>query len=97
MTVTDDPAKKGFSLLWQDIRGTLALRLVDEWKWVLTKSWSVRFIVLAAALSGLEVAIQVAIAWQIKPPIPAGVFAALSGLVTVAACVARFAAQQRDA
>jgi hypothetical protein len=82
MTVTADPPKR-----W---------RLIDDWRWVATKSWSVRFVVLAALLSGLEVAIQVAIAFEIKPPIPAGVFAALSGLVTVAACVARFCAQQRD-
>jgi hypothetical protein len=85
MTVTDDPNKQGL------------LRLREDWHWVLTKSWSVRFIVLAALLSGLEVAIQVAIAWQIKPPIPAGIFAALSGVVTMAACAARFFAQQKDA
>jgi hypothetical protein len=78
MTVTADPPKR-----W---------RLIDDWRWVATKSWSVRFVVLA----GLEVAIQVAIAFEIKPPIPAGVFAALSGLVTVAACATRFCAQQRD-
>jgi hypothetical protein len=95
MTVTDDPGKRGFALLWEDLRGNARLR--EDWHWVLTKSWSVRFIVLAAILSGLEVAIQVAIAWQVKPPIPPGIFAALSGLVTVAACAARFFAQQKDA
>jgi hypothetical protein len=85
MTVTDDPNKQGL------------LRLREDWHWVLTKSWSVRFIVLAAILSGLEVMISVLVAYQVPTPIPAGVFAALSGVVTVAACAARFFAQQKDA
>jgi hypothetical protein len=71
-------------------------RLIDDWHWVAKKAWSVRLIALAALLSGAEVAIQVAIAFEIKPPVPAGVFAALAGLVTVAAAFARFCAQQRD-
>lgn len=89
------PAKAGFALMWQDIRANL--RVLDDWKWVLTRAWSIRLLALAASLSGLEVAIQVMIVWQIKPPIPAGVFAALSGLVTVAAFIARFCAQEHDA
>lgn len=85
MTVTDDAAKQGL------------LRLREDWHRVLTKTWSVRLIVIAAVLSGLEVALSVATAFAIKPPMPAGIFAALSGLVTVAAFAARFFAQQKDA
>ena len=72
------------------------MRLVDDARFVLRRAWSVRLIVLSAALSGLEVTIQVAIAFEIHPPIPAGTFAALAGLVTVAAGIARFIAQQRE-
>jgi len=94
VTVTDSP-KQGFALLWEDLHSNFRLR--EDWHWVLTKSWSVRFIVLAAVLSGCEVLNSVASAYAIKLPIPPGAFAALSGLVTVAAMLARFAAQQKDA
>jgi len=68
--------------------------LLDNWRDVLRLAWSVRLMALAAVLSGLEVLIQVLTAYAYKPPIPVGLFAALSGLVTVAACVARFFAQK---
>ena len=71
--------------------------LVDDARWVLTKAWSVRLLAIAAVLSGVEVTISVASSFGVKPPIPAGVFAVLSGLVTVAAMIARFVAQDHDA
>ncbi len=72
------------------------MRIVDEWRWIIRKAWSVRLITLAAVLSGLEVAIQVLVGFAVKLPIPPGLFAALSGLVTFAALIARFVAQTRD-
>jgi hypothetical protein len=72
------------------------MRLVDEWQWLVRKAWSVRLIMLAGLLSGLEVAIQVLIALNWQPPIPGGLFAALAGLVSFAALIARFVAQTRD-
>lgn len=72
------------------------MRLIDDWQWVVTKAWSVRLLLIAAVLSGLEVTIQVVIAFSITPPIPPGIFAVLSGLVTIAALIARFVAQIRD-
>lgn len=71
------------------------MRLIEDAKWVLARAWSVKLIALAAFLSGAEVALQVAIAFEIQPPIPAGVFALVAGLVTVAAFAARFIAQCR--
>lgn len=72
------------------------MKIVDEWRWLLQRAWSVRLLVIAALLSGLEVTIQVIVAFSINPIIPPGIFAVLSGLVTVAALIARFVAQTRD-
>ena len=72
------------------------MKLVDEWRWLVKRAWSVRLLAIAAVLSGLEVTIQVMVGFSIKPPMPPGIFAVLSGLVTVAALIARFVAQTRD-
>lgn len=69
--------------------------LVDNWHLVLRYAWSVRLIVLAAILSGVEVAITIMVAYQVQVPIPAGVFAGLGGLASMAAFVARFVAQKK--
>ncbi len=73
------------------------MKLIDEWRWVMRKAWPVRLLMLAAILSGLEVTIQVMVGFSVQIPfIPPGIFAILSGLVTVAALIARFVAQARD-
>jgi hypothetical protein len=72
------------------------MRLIDEWQWVLRKAWSFRLLAIAAVLSGLEVVISVMVAYGVKTPLPVGIFAALAGVVTIAAMVARFVAQVRD-
>lgn len=74
-----------------------AIEIHHDWKWILLNAWSVRLLAASLVLDGVEVAIQIAIAFSVKPPIPAGVFAALGMLVTVAAGVARFVVQQRNA
>lgn len=73
----------------------MTLELKADWRRVLRHAWSVRLMILAALLSGAEVAISVVTAFEIIPPfLPAGLFAALAGLVTVAAFVARVLAQK---
>ena len=72
------------------------MKLVDEWNWLVRKAWSVRLIMLAGVLSGLEVCFSVLSAYQVQTTIPPGVFAALAGLVSFAALIARFVAQSRD-
>lgn len=69
----------------------LKARLVADWQWVLKRSWSVRFMVLAALLSGCEVVLPL-----YSDLIAHGVFAVLSFIVTAAAFIARFVAQSRD-
>lgn len=62
-----------------------------DWKKILTKAWSIRLIVLAFILTGLEVAFAITGA---PFGIPTGVFAALSGLVSAGAFAARLYAQK---
>lgn len=67
------------------------MRLIDDWRAVLRRAWSIRLALLAALLSGLEVLLPFldgAIA------IPHGVFAALAGLTSAAAFYARLVAQK---
>lgn len=64
--------------------------LVPNWRAVLRRAWSIRLLILAGALSGVEVALPLIGV----DAIPAGTFAALSGLVTAAAFIARLIAQK---
>lgn len=68
------------------------MKLLADWKSVLIKAWSVRFIILAGFLSGIEVALQI-LEPAVADSMPKGVFASLSGLATAAALVARVIAQ----
>ncbi|MBA9067411.1 hypothetical protein FHR71_001141 [Methylobacterium sp. RAS18] len=76
------------------LRATLAarFRLYADWRRILRHSWSIRFALLAALFSGLEVVLAV---FTNDPPIERGTFAALSGAVTVMAAVARLFAQTK--
>ena len=65
--------------------------LIANWRSVLKRAWSVRLMLLAGLLSGAEIALPII---DQAVVIPRGIFAALSGLTTMAAMVARFIAQQ---
>lgn len=65
------------------------MKLAPNWREVLRYAWSIRLMLLAAALSALEVALPFIGAL----PIPTGVFALLSALTTAAAFMARLLAQ----
>lgn len=65
------------------------MRLPAKLRWPL--------IALAAILSGVEIIIQVMLAYEMKPSfIPVGLFAIISGLVTVAAFSTRTIIQADD-
>ena len=68
------------------------MTLIPDWKQVIRKAWSIKFMVLAALLSGVEVVLQI-----IEPAMSAdmtkGLFASLAGLTTAGALVARVLAQ----
>lgn len=63
--------------------------LYDNWREILRRSWSLRFIILAGLLSGLEVALPL-----VGDQIPSGLFAGLSAACTALAFMARLVAQK---
>ena len=64
------------------------MKLIDDWKKILKKAWSVRLLVIAGLLSGVEIILPLLV-----DSFPKGVFAALSFVFTAAAFVARIVAQ----
>ena len=65
--------------------------LHDNWRYLLRKSWSVRWIALAGVLSGIEVIMPL-----FASTLPQGLFGVLSFVSTLAAVVARIMVQPRD-
>lgn len=68
------------------------MTLLPDWKSIIKRAWSVKFMVLAALLSGVEVVMQI-IEPTVVSGMPRGLFAALAGLTTAGALVARVLAQ----
>lgn len=66
------------------------MRLKDNWWPIVCRAWSIRFILLAGLLSGLEVFLPLIDGFW---AIPQGCFAAASGIVTGLAFVARLLTQ----
>lgn len=64
--------------------------LLPDWKLIVRRAWSVRLALLAALLSGIEIALPL-----FADAFPRNVFAALSFVATAAAVVARLVAQPR--
>ena len=65
------------------------MHLYPNWKDIAKRSWSLRFVVLAGVLSGLEVVLPF-----FSDEIPRNLFAVLSFLAVSAAFVARLVAQK---
>lgn len=65
------------------------MKLIDNWRDVLRKAWSMRLMFLAAILSGVEVVLPF-----ISEALPRGLFAVLSFLTVAGAFVARLVAQK---
>ena len=65
------------------------MKLYDNWRFILRRSWSLRFIIVAGILSGCEVALPL-IGDRFSP----GVFAGLSFAFTALAFIARLVAQK---
>lgn len=63
--------------------------LYDNWKDIVRRAWSIRFIILAGVLSGCEVILPL-----FSDNIPDKLFAALSFIFVAAAFVARIVAQK---
>lgn len=67
------------------------MTLHENWRYLLRKSWSVRWIALAGILSGCEVILP-----MFQSSLPTGMFGALSFVATLAAVVARIMVQPKD-
>lgn len=65
------------------------VRLYDNWKEIIRKAWSIRFIVMAGILSGCEVILPL-----FHEDIPKNLFASLSLFFVTAAFIARIVAQR---
>ena len=65
------------------------MTLYDNWKDIVRKAWSIKFMILAGLLSGIEVALP-----YFEPMFPDNLFAALSGIAVGAAFIARLVAQK---
>jgi len=64
--------------------------LVANWRRVLARAWSIRLMILGAAFSAAEVALPLL---EDVFPLDRGVFAALSGIATAGAFIARLLPQ----
>ena len=67
------------------------MTLHDDWQHILRKSWSIRYLAIAAALTGAEVIVP-----MFESSMPRGVFGLLSFASTAAAFVARILVQPKD-
>lgn len=65
------------------------MRFYSNWKEIVRKAWSIRFVLIAGALSGCEIALP-----MFSDSFPRNVFAALSAFFCGAAFVARLVAQK---
>ena len=65
------------------------MTLIDGWRTVAKKAWSMRLILACAALSGIEAALPMLAGWM-----PQGVFAGLSFVTAIAAAVSRVVMQE---
>lgn len=65
------------------------MQLYDNWKAILKQAWSIRFIVLAGVLSGIEVILPF-----FADSMPRGIFSLLSFFAVAAAFISRIVAQK---
>lgn len=68
------------------------MKLSHNWKDILLKAWSIKFIVLAAIFTGLEAAVS--FFPSLFPWIESGYMAMMTGGICVAAFVSRIVAQK---
>lgn len=65
------------------------MKLYENWKEILRKAWSIRFMVIAGVLSGIEIVLP-----MFAEQFPRNTFATLSFIFVAAAFVSRLVAQR---
>jgi hypothetical protein len=68
----------------------VSINLIDNWKYVASKAMSMRFVLLAGVLSGIEVILPLFV-----DSIPRGIFAGLSLVAAVSGAISRVVAQPK--
>ena len=68
----------------------MKIKLIDDWRAVLKRAWSLKFSLLAALLGAAEMVVQFYQPAGIRP----GVFAGIAGAVSLASALARLVAQR---
>ena len=68
----------------------MKMKLIDDWRAVLKRAWSLKFSLLAALLGAAEMVVQ----FYQPPSIRPGLFAGIAGGVSLASALARLVAQQ---
>lgn len=71
------------------VRSIEKMKLYSNWKEIIRKAWSIRFIVISGLLSGCEVILPL-----FHEDIPKNIFASLSLFFVTAAFIARIVAQR---
>lgn len=67
------------------------MTLHPDWRRIVLRAWSVRFLAIAAFFDGVNAAVPYLDGLF---PVPPGLFAALAGLSSMAALIARFVYQE---
>lgn len=70
------------------------MRLVENWRSVLKRAWSIRLLIAAGLLSGIEALLSALVGLESLPPLLHFALVALTPLVIMAAFVARLVAQR---
>lgn len=70
------------------------MRLVENWRSILKRAWTVRLLIAAGLLSGIEALVSILTGLDSLPPIAHVALVALTPLVIMAAFVARLVAQK---
>jgi hypothetical protein len=65
------------------------MKLANDWKYIIKKAWSIRLMIVAGILSGVEIIVPL-----FADNIPRNLFAGLSFLAVSGAFVARLVAQK---
>lgn len=68
------------------------MKLASDWKDILLRAWSIKFIILAGIFTGLEAAVS--FFPSMFPWIGSGYMALMTGFICVAAFVSRIVAQK---
>lgn len=68
------------------------MRLVSNWRAVIRKAWSIKFIVLAGIFTGLEAIVS--FLPTLFPWVQSGYMALATGLIVIAAFISRIVAQK---